>query len=52
MNCFFKAKMPSFYVTHFVNSGPFPASCALNLKILSLEKFNTDFIRASLVSKP
>ena len=48
MNCFFKAKIPSFCVANFKNSGLFSAICALNLKILSLEKFNPDLFRASL----
>ncbi|MFQ5598383.1 MAG: hypothetical protein ACE5GK_10075 [Nitrospiria bacterium] len=51
MNCFFKAKIPSFCVANFENSGLFSAICALNLKILSLEKFNPDLIRGSLVDQ-
>jgi len=48
MNSKFKAKIPSFYVPNFKNSGLFSAVFALNLKIFSLEKFNPDLIRASL----
>jgi len=39
MNCFFEAQIPGFCVANFKNLGLFSAICALNLKILSLEKF-------------
>jgi len=47
MNCFFKAKLPSFFVPNLENSGLFSAIYALNLKKLSLEKLNPDLIRGS-----
>jgi len=48
MNCFFEAKIPSFRFGNLENSGLFSAIYALNLKTLSLEKFNPDLIRGSL----
>jgi len=49
MNCFFKAKISGFWVANFEDSGRSPAIRALNLnlKILSLEKFNPDLFKAS-----
>jgi len=48
MNWFFKAKISRFCVANLVNSGLFPAICALNRTIFSLENFNPDLIRGSL----
>jgi len=47
MNWFFKAKIPRFCVANLENSGLFPAICALNRAIFSLENFNPDLIRGS-----
>ncbi len=43
--------MSSFCVANLENSGLFSVICALNLKILSLEKLNPDLIRGSLISE-
>jgi hypothetical protein len=51
MNCFFKAKTSRFCVANFENSGLFSAICALNQRIPSPEKFNSDLIRASFLNR-